>query len=333
MRLIECFIGENADLFILGRTLAGLYAQRDAKVRLRCVNWIKTPFSMALEIEELKIAIEVWDHPNRWDDVLLKWCDVYAKRNMNALHPGTSPEKVIPFGVNWACHSRRSALAALTAIAATLPRASKTRLLELYRYLATPHWKFYEHNPEQLVESTVLFQTRVWEPVDAPGDEAINEGRIGLLRALRQEFGKRVVGGVVPTPFALKLCPDLITDQPCRQPQFIRWAKKPLIGIYFRGLFGSIGFKMAEYLAASKCIVSEPIENELTSPLDHISVYRNNDDCLAACDRLFSDSSLAEFHRRQSWKYYQAHVAPPAHMAGLLARAFAAHNLTSHIGR
>jgi hypothetical protein len=125
----------------------------------------------------------------------------------------------------------------------------------------------------------------------------------------------------VPSPFARKAYPDLITDLPCRQPQFIRWAKKPLIGIYFRGLFGSIGFKMAEYLAASKCIVSEPIDITLAYPLDQISVYRSNDECIAACDRLLSDRSLAEYHRRQPWSYYETYVSPRTHMADLLVRA------------
>jgi hypothetical protein len=196
--------------------------------------------------------------------------------------------------------------------------------MDIYRYLVTPHWKSFEYRPEQPVDSTILFQTRVWEPHDAPGDEGINEQRVSLLRALRSEFGRRVVGGVVPTPFARQNFPDLVTDQPCRQPQYIAWARKSLIGIYSRGLFGSFGFKMAEYIASSKCIISEPIDNVLPAPLDHISIYRSNDECIAACDRLLSDASLAEFHRRQSWNYYEAHVSPRVHMADLLARAKAA---------
>jgi len=179
------------------------------------------------------------------------------------------------------------------------------------------------------VDNTILFQTRVWEPHDAPGDEVINEERIALLRALKREFGSRVIGGVVPTPFALKTCPEFITHQPCRQPQYIRWAKRPLIGIYSRGLYRSVAAKMAEYLAASKCIVSDPIDNQLSAPLDHISVYRSESECLEACDHLLSDASLAQFQRQQSWKYYEAHVAPRAHMASLLARARAVHDRLS----
>ena len=327
--LIECFIGENVDLFLLGQTLAGLYEQPRTAVKLRRVNWIKHSNCMALDADGLKIAIELSDHSNFWDVSLLEWCDAYAKRNMNRRHSAALQNKIIPFGLNCACHSRRSMIAALSAIGGTFPRASKGRLMEVYRYLATPHWKFLEHRPEQAVDNTILFQTRVWEAQDAPGDEAINEQRAGVLRALKREFGNRVAGGVVPTPFARKAYPDLITDQPCRHPQFIRWAKKPLIGIYTRGLFGAIAIKMADYLAASKCIVSEPIDNELTAPLDHISVYRSESECVEACERLLSDRSLAEYHRLQSWNYYESYVSPRALMASLLARARAVHGRQS----
>jgi hypothetical protein len=78
---------------------------------------------------------------------------------------------------------------------------------------------------------------------------------------------------------------------------------------------------MAEFLAASKCIVSEPIYNELSAPLDHISLYRTKDECLAVCECLLADKSRAELQRQQSWDYYEKYVRPGAHMADLLHRA------------
>lgn len=323
--MIECFIAGNIDLFLLGQTLAGLYEQPHTAVKLRRVNWITNPICIALVVDGLKIAIELSDHSDLWEMPLLEWCDIYAKRNINLRNTTPLQHKIVPFGLMMASHSRRSTAAALAAIAGTLPGTSKARLKAIYRHLATPHWKFFEHRPDQPVDNTILFQTRVWEPRESPGDEGINDLRISLLRALKREFGSRVVGGVVPTPLARKAYADLITDMPCRQPQYVRWAKRPLIGIYFRGLFGAIAIKMAEYLAASKCIVSEPIGNVLVAPLDHISIYRSNDECLAACERLLSDASLAEFHRLQSWKYYEAHIEPRAQIANLLVRAKAAH--------
>lgn len=319
--LIKCYFSENVDLFLLGQTLAGLYEQPHTDVKLRRVDWITNSICAALEIDGMRIAIEVSDHSDFWDLPLLEWCDVYAKRNINPRHSTALQNKIIPFGLIWACTSRRSSIAALAAIAGTLPRASKSRLYEIYRYLVTPHWKFFEHRPEQPIDNTILFQTRVWEPFDSPGDETISEERIQLFRALKREFGSRVQGGVVPTPLAYKICPDIITNRPCRLPQYVRWAKMPLIGIYFRGLYGAIAIKMAEFLAASKCIVSEPIENDLTAPLNHISTYHSESECLEACNRLLSDESLAKYQRQQSWNYYQTYVSPQVHMAGLIERS------------
>jgi hypothetical protein len=318
---LQVYIGNNVDLFLAGRTLAGLFVQPDIQVKLHRVSWLTNALSLGLEFEGIKLGIGLSDHSDLWDATLLEWSDVYAKRNINTQHLNPLSYKVIPFGLNWACHSRTSAIALLTAVAATLPGASKGRLREVYRFLVTPHWRAFEHPPDQPVDSTILFQTRVWEPAEAPGDEIVNDERIHLLCELRRAFGARVVGGVVPTPFARQHYPNLITPLPCRQPQFIRRAKKPLIGIYFRGLFGSVAFKMAEYLAASKCIVSEPISNQLDEPISHLKTYKSTDECLSACDFFLSNPREAQEARRASWDYYRRDVSPQAHIARLLCRA------------
>ena len=318
---VHVYIGSNVDLFAVGSTLAGLFAQPDIHVTLHRVNWITNALCLGLEFERIKLGIELSDHSDFWDATLLEWCDVYAKRNINTQHLNPLSCKVIPFGLNWACHSRTSAIALLTAVAATFPRTSKGRLREVYRYLATPHWRAFEHPPDQPVDSTILFQTRVWEPAEAPGDESVNDERIHLLCELRRVFGARVVGGVVPTPFALQHYPNLVTPLPCRQPQFICSAKKPLIGIYFRGLFGSVAFKMAEYLAASKCIVSQPISNQLDEPISHLKTYKSTDECISACDFFLSNPREAQEARRASSDYYLRDVSPPAQFARLLCRA------------
>ncbi len=318
---IECWIGPNADLFHLSQTLAGLYAQPRTRVQLRCADWITSPVCAALGVEGLKIAIELSDHADFWQEPLLAWCDVYAKRSLSGSVPPEHESKVIPFGLNWACRSRWSALRALAVASSARPPVSQARIKEFYRYLVTPHWKQFEYPPDQPTDDAILFQTRVWEPGEAPGDEAINDQRIALLHALRRAFGPRLVGGVVPTPFARKICPpEFITSQPSRQPQYIRWAKRPLIGIYTRGLFGSAAFKMAEYLAASKCIVGESIGGTVGVP-PPVTLCSSIDEHLAACDRLLSDPSLARFQRQQSWQYYNAQVAPPAHLADVLRRS------------
>jgi hypothetical protein len=94
-----------------------------------------------------------------------------------------------------------------------------------------------------------------------------------------------------------------------------------LIGIYSRGLFGSVAFKLTEYLAASKCIVSEPIANRLDEPISHLKTYTSADECLSACDFFLSNPREAQEARRASWEYYLRNVRPKVHIASLLSRA------------
>jgi hypothetical protein len=317
---IRCTIAPDADLVFMGRLLAGLYDQPGTRVSLRAAAWITLPYSMALEIDGLKIGIELSDHADFWDADLLAWSDVYAKRSLNPAHIGAQPAKVIPLGLHCAGHSDRGIASLLVAIAASGAKLNKQRLRAFYRAFATAHWRDFERSPEQPVTQAILFQTRVWDAVDTPGDAAINEQRVALLRSLRQHFGKRLVGGLVGNEYAMKHFPELVTTHPTRQPQYIRWAKAPAIGIYSRGLFGSIAFKMAEFMASSKCVISEPVAN-LTPGVLPLSVYGSNDECVALCQDLLDGPELLAERRREAWRYYTEYVRPAALIANLLERA------------
>ena len=91
----------------MDRTLAGLYSIPDGNISLHCVSWIKSALSAAVEMDGLKLGIELSDHVDLWDEELLELCDVYAKRNLNEMHRSSAPHKIVPFGVNWARHSGR----------------------------------------------------------------------------------------------------------------------------------------------------------------------------------------------------------------------------------
>jgi len=315
---VRCYIGKSAQLSFAGNTLAGLYSQPDCKVTLQIVDWVKDPQSIALDVDGTHMLIEVFDQSNEWDLELLEWCDVYAKRNIDPRFTTPLQSKIVPFGLNMTCQSRRSALAVLAAIAAAFPSGFRPDLSDLYRYLVTPRWKNFEYSPDLPVNDNILFQTRVWEPVDAPGDEGINEERVALLRALRAEFKHRVVGGLVPTKFAKLHYPELTTDAPTRQPQYIQWAKQHGIAVYSRGLFDSIAFKMPEYLAASRCIVRDPIGQVLPAPLDFMSEYSSPEACVVHCQNLLANPQRMKDQRKCSWDYYSKYVRTPTAIRRLL---------------
>jgi len=53
-----------------------------------------------------------------------------------------------------------------------------------------------------------------------------------------------------------KYRPDVLASNTARRQLFIRWSKRNLVGVYVRGLNDSYGFRFAEHVAASQCVVA-----------------------------------------------------------------------------
>ena len=196
--------------------------------------------------------------------------------------------RVVPFGLLLKCrsgHERR------------LPmylRAPR-RALAAWRDLP-PTWTAYESTPAG--RATVLFQVRAWDPNDEPaGDEraARNDERAEVVRALRAALGDRFVGGFVPTPHARERYADCLADRPTDRASFLELVHGSRICISTQGLRASNPYKLAEYTAASRAIVSHPLHHALPEPLDGIATFTDADACAETCVRLLDDpDAIAE---------------------------------------
>jgi hypothetical protein len=265
------------------------------------------PWVPRLEVNHRRYAVDLLDSSRVYDEMSLEHCDVYFKRGYLAADvPASHRQRVLPFGLNYACRTRLS-LAKVIGLFGW--RWSEGSNLRGYFLSATP--EAFELPPTAAYEAKVLFQTRIWPidefgPLDDPHE--INGYRINLCRELKKAFGKRLVGGLVPTREAQSY-PDLITSVPTLPWQFAPLARKPVIGIYTRGIHGSNAFKLPEYLASSKCIVGQGLFQELPQPLGEChSVCETIAETIAECDALLSNPRRMGDIRRASWQYYRCQV-------------------------
>ena len=167
--------------------------------------------------------------------------------------------------------------------------------------------------------------TRAWDPFDHPDRSAekagerirLNEIRASCVEALRREFGDDFFGGFERTEYASKNYREfLLPDDACSRKE--NYAK--LLGAYpicvtTRGLHGSIGWKLGEYLAFSKAIVSERISHELPGEFAegrNFLGFDNTDECVTATRQLFADAGLRSRMMLQNRFYYSNHVEPAA---------------------
>ena len=350
---VTLFIDERQDFYRLSKVYTGMTElARRGKIEFafRPTKWQGDDnFAFATLLchsvksnQSLLIAFDFSDHSNLFQPRALQESDVYFKRDYYAPDLESLREeersKVLSFGLNFGCttaSSKRRVLCALCAQCARVACCSPRRfarnmpgcLRSVRMYLHMPTDTDFELSPDVALDPVIVFQTRAWAPEEVTNnEEVVNEQRVSVVRGLRKAFGNRFVGGLVPTKFAKTHYPDAVTDRPTRRKAYIRTSKHALIGVYTRGLHHSLAFKLPEYLAASKCIVSEPLRNALPYPLvasRNYLEFQTVDECVTLCDRLLSDPKEAREMRHQNHDYYRQHVRPAEHMLNCLERAFA----------
>ncbi|WNR43798.1 glycosyltransferase family 1 protein [Paenibacillus roseipurpureus] len=184
------------------------------------------------------------------------------------------------------------------------------------------HQKFYvEHFEDQPKEQTgeprILFATRTWsEEVDDLSMEetkVIDDRRAQCIRELRNHFGPRFIGGFSQREYARKHYSDcLLDDSKTNRTHFMKLVKESDICLATMGLFGSNGWKLGEYVAASKGIVSERLRYQVPGfkSNDHYLEFTDVEECVKQTIELASNPALLLQMKRNNYNYYHAFLRP-----------------------
>lgn len=164
----------------------------------------------------------------------------------------------------------------------------------------------------------ILFTTRTWsnEGGNINPDEAIyiDDMRAACIRRLKKEFGKNFIGGFTLRDFAKNNYSDCLLDESVtNRVNFMSLVKKADICISTMGLFESNGWKLAEYVAASKAIVSERLRYEVTGnfmPNRNYLEFSNVDECVKQTVKLTNDKDLMYEMKVNNNEYYNNYLRP-----------------------
>jgi hypothetical protein len=264
--------------------------------------------------------------------------DHYFKRNYDAAYLQPWPEhvRVWPLGLNYVVTSPRNAWywgtrpfdsrRLLEAAARGASGIARLAGMRDHRFLGT---KDFEWLPVPSSTETVLFMTQAWETTRPHSDYVIkdrtriNEMRAACIRAARREFGSRFYGGFAATEFAKSQYGDCIVPEGegTKTAEVLRRSRDAAVCVTTRGLHGAIGWKLAEYVASSRAIVSEHIDATIPGGFSegvHYLDFTTVDEFVAAVDRLLSDQRLRLEMMRANWLYYNAWVRPDAKVLNTL---------------
>lgn len=336
---ITVYLGARHDLYHTSRPLTGLCTLADRgelTLRYRVPRgddaWlVSDPIVVCLDIEtpvRRRVALDLRDGLGL-SFVILERVEIYFKRAFDAAEVAALPPhlaaKVRRFGLNYGCRSNASTTRLLRAIGWDLLRLGRPGVARLRQYLSTPPPELFEQAPDAPVESKVMFQTRLWTADEVPAGEVgpLNESRVVMVRTLREAFGDRFVGGLVPTPLALSQYPEDVTPHPSRYRDYLLLKKRCLISVYTKGVEDSLAFKLGETIAASQCLVAVPLRFELPVSLvpgEHYLPFTTPEEAVSACRRLLDDPALAARMRQANHAYYRQHVEPATHLRNVIAQ-------------
>ena len=281
-------------------------------------------------------------HDWNWiDERLLSEVDFYFKRSFDPQHVATLRErrKVFPLGLNYPVRSavadplrfRRSAFYAGGArVKAILKSLMIDRLLRGGG--DAERLDNLEAVPDFTTEPRVLFMARAWDTEQILDStqrdvvDALNHTRAECVRRLRKELGHRFFGGLTHDTFAATHFRDVLLPDPGlgNKRRYLEVLKGYPVCVATTGLNRSNGWKLGEYVAHSKAIVTEPlcymVPGHFARP-SHYLEFTTPDQLLEATIRLLEDRELRCGMMMNNYRYYRAFVRPDALVLNTLATA------------
>ena len=249
--------------------------------------------------------------------------DFYFKRSFHKQLLDYTPVgcKVLPLGLNYNVQPDKNLLSLNETIKDKIKYVMKSSQYLTWitnkRFFYTSDFEYYQ---TQYKQDRILFLTRLWNPIDAKSDyakrhrEQINAMRVECIEACQKEYKGIFTGGLIKDDFADKhyrsfIIPNSLTDK----SRYLQAVKEHSICIATTGLHDSIGWKLGEYVAASRAILSEPLKYELPGDFakgKNYFEFENADQLLQQISILLENRALVIQTMQNNYDYYNNYVKP-----------------------
>lgn len=245
----------------------------------------------------------------------LSWCDVYAKCNVSPSEPDPRVVALGPcFPIRFGGWSRMASLGA----------ASVT--LSLNRKATAQSWKrqldrlpVSSYRPGRSDPSYVFFATSYWAK-----EPATNAYRANFFRAARNRarfeggFNARADGSIAAEHA------DLVHGERVSHHDWVERTRRSAVVFMTPAVFGAITWKLGEFLALGKAIISTPLGRRLPAPLvhgEHVHYVDGSPEQIGdALDRIVGDEAYRTHLEANARRYWWAELRPDV-MAGRALKA------------
>lgn len=327
MEKVKLYI--ESDVPHAGQIITGFLLLKEQGVDVELVDlrdngasWYRGFPMIRAEYRGQKLLYDVGDGYNIPDDMenALQECDFYFKRSFSAQKNqklfASYLDKMYPLGFNYHVTHKNNPINEpmwKSLVKPLMGRAPDRYFLpEVFEGKA-------EQNTGKPVK--ILFLTRLWndqEPTFSDEDNAertyINSMRIEIIRVLRERYGDSFVGGLNDSELSRAWAPDLIMPaQYTERKKYLKLLHSCDICIGTMGLFESIGWKTAEYVAAAKGIVNESFRYSVPGDFregEHYLPFTTAQECIDAVQQLAGDPEKLFAMKWANETYYRQYLKP-----------------------
>lgn len=217
---------------------------------------------------EWRIALCAMDTP-AIDTSIAEWAHYYGKVNVSRDEASMGRKYVHPLGPSFGIKAW-GALESVCLAASTLPRipcgggAWMRHVKDIYRQwrhrLSLRHYE-----PAPSSDKYIFFAGSLWKR-----EPSTNSARAAFVRACKRLRGLVFEGGLAPRRKRdIEGYEDILLKRRYELREYIQKVKISAVAFNTPGVMSCLGWKLAEFLALRKAIVSLPLEREMPAPLAH----------------------------------------------------------------
>ena len=276
----------------------------------------------------LKVVIDNYDSAKFKDKEGLVWCDCYAKINLDSsITPEEYSHKTLAIGPSFGIRiwSERLAWlrhALITHWRSQLPLSQLNKHYSYYRQLARLRLPITAYVPEKSEKNTIFFVSRLRQST-----KATNELRAHFIHAAQSLPNITFEGGFVAkrNEFVPPEVADITLPSLINLSEYLRKLKRSVVAFNTPVVHECHGWKLGEFLALGKAIISTPLSYALPAPLEHGAhlhiVDGSLDSICAAILKINEDDAYRQQLEQNARAYFDTYLAPRVVIERMLAAA------------
>ena len=308
------------DVFYYSFYIEGFYnllGRRNVKFRSSPFpNFPERTFAALVKSEtgERKIIIDAFDS-TRINKEMLEWSDVYGKVNYKKDQiPDEEISKVVPLGPSFGIKIWN--LPQLLYHAVFNYRNARDRIAMQENFFKN-YWRQYKRLPikeydtqSEIDENYIYFMSSLWEK-----EQTVNKSRAKFIKACKNIHGIIFEGGFAPRSDDKDLGYERFISPRMKLAEYLKKIKRSVLVFNTPAVEGCHGWKLGEYLAMGKAIISTEIFNEL--PVDlipgkHLYILKKNEYIEDAILKIRGNSVLRNSLEKNARNYYERNLTPVA---------------------